>query len=251
MNESQYYKKKVNHPTVEEVNVESLSADLIQIRCEFVVNHQIWLEQHEQLEQDNQLLLLSLFQLLNQNANAQNRIRQLVIDNQCDVLTQTLNRNIMLDRITHAISLAKRQHNRLAILFIDLDHFKPINDRLGHGAGDTVLQEVSTRLTATIRESDAISRHGGDEFLILLNDVKHIEDAKAFAAKLVDILKRPYQLTTGQVTLSGSVGIAIYPDDAENVAALINAADAAMYRAKKQGGGRVGYTQNGNVIIHV
>nr|WP_277603566.1 GGDEF domain-containing protein [Bowmanella dokdonensis] len=157
-------------------------------------------------------------------------------DGQCDALTQTLNRSIMLDRIRQAISIAKRQHSLFALLFIDLDNFKPVNDQYGHEAGDQVLQQVSIRLRAAIRDSDAISRHGGDEFLLLLNNVTNKHDVSLFAVKMAHLLAQPYQLANHSVSLSASIGMAIFPHHGDNAQALISHADTAMYRAKQQGG---------------
>ena len=127
---------------------------------------------------------------------------------------------------------------RFALLFIDLDRFKPVNDQYGHAAGDAVILQVCERLTAAVRDSDAISRHGGDEFLLLLNDITDNEAATVFANKLVQVLAQPYQIEGRSVLLSASIGIAIYPDHCNSAKALISYADAAMYRAKQQGGSR-------------
>ena len=214
-------------------------AELVRMRCEVLLQHRLWSQNQQQLEQHNRLLLLALLQAGALNISVQAELQQLTVDSQCDALTQTLNRSTMHDRIGQAISLAKRQHSQFAVLFIDLDKFKPINDQYGHAAGDAVLQQVSRRLQTAIRDSDAISRHGGDEFLLLLNNIKHQSDASVFASKLLLLLAEPYPLAQGTATVSASIGIAQFPVDGDSVQALICHADAAMYRAKQQGGAGV------------
>ncbi|MBZ9613330.1 GGDEF domain-containing protein [Rheinheimera maricola] len=220
--------------SVLKLQLESQQAELIRVHCEVMLQRSIWGRQQQQLQQDNQLLLFSLIQAGVLNVTTLARLQQLTQDSQCDALTQTLNRTTMLDRISQAISMAKRQQHGFALLFLDLNNFKPINDQYGHAAGDAVLQQVSARLQAAIRDSDAVSRHGGDEFLLLLNNIKHAKDAGLFAAKLAVQLAQPYQLEQGVVSLSASIGIACYPADADTAKALICHADAAMYRAKRQ-----------------
>lgn len=220
--------------TVLQLHNDSQQAELVRIRCEVTLQHNIWRLQQQQVLQDNQLLLLALLHAGRVNASTQAQLQQLTQDSQYDALTQTLNRSIMQDRIGQAISLATRQHSAFALLFIDLDNFKPVNDRFGHAAGDAVLQQVSARLTDAIRDSDAVSRHGGDEFLLLLNNTKHQRDASVFADKLSRILAQPYPLPQGCVALSASIGIACFPADGNNVQTLINHADAAMYRIKQR-----------------
>jgi diguanylate cyclase (GGDEF)-like protein len=221
-----------------QLHFEALSAEMVRIRCEVLLQHNIWHQQQQQLQQDKALLSVALLQTSALHASTQDKLQRLEEHGERDVLTQTLNRDIMLDRISHAISLAKREQSQFALLFIDLDNFKPINDQFGHAAGDAVLQQVSARLTSAIRDSDALSRHGGDEFLLLLNNTKSPQDISAFTAKIVHMLAEPYQLACTTVSSSASVGVAVFPADGDNAAALINVADAAMYRAKQQGGNR-------------
>lgn len=215
---------------------DSQQAELIRMRCEVLLQQQIWNHSQQQLQQHNRLLLAALLQAGALNVSVQAELQQLTLDSQCDALTQTLNRNTMHDRIGQAISLAKRQRSQFAVLFIDLDNFKPINDLHGHAAGDAVLQQVSRRLQSAVRDSDAVSRHGGDEFLLLLNNIKHKPDASFFATKLQQLLAEPYQLDHVTVAVSASIGIAQYPADGNSAQTLIGYADAAMYRVKQQGG---------------
>ncbi|MDR6984798.1 diguanylate cyclase (GGDEF)-like protein [Rheinheimera pacifica] len=239
MNEPQYANPQLLRNTMLQLNFEALSAEMVRMRCEVILQQNIWFRQQQRLVQHNQLLLLTLMQTVSQNANTQTKLQQVSLESQYDVLTKTLNRSVMLDRISQAISLSKRQQSRFALLFIDLDQFKPVNDQYGHAAGDAVLLQVSARLTAAVRDSDAVSRHGGDEFLLLLNDIKDSQAATLFANRLVQALAQPYQIAGASVSLSASIGIALYPEHSHSANTLINYADAAMYRAKQQGGGRV------------
>lgn len=225
--------------TILELLKDKQQAELIKIRCEMMLQRGMWNKQQQQLQHDNQLLSLALLQAGAQNVSAQAQLQQLTMDCQRDALTQVLNRTIMLDRINQAVSLARRQQSSFSLLFIDLDKFKAINDQHGHAAGDAVLQQVGHRLSNAIRDSDAISRHGGDEFLVLLNNTKTNQDVSVFTNKLIQLLEQPYTLTTGDVSLSASIGTAHFPADGNSAAALISHADAAMYRVKYRGGGSV------------
>lgn len=154
---------------------------------------------------------------------------------QRDALTDTPNRTLMLDRLEGAIAMARRRGTHAAVLFLDLDDFKQINDSLGHAAGDAVLQLVARRLEAVVRESDTVSRHSGDEFLVLLAEVAQPSDAVLTASKLLAALAEPCQVSDRVLQLSASVGIALYPEDGEDAATLIGRADTAMYRIKREG----------------
>ena len=151
-----------------------------------------------------------------------------------DPLTGLPNRALLLDRLAHAISNAKRHGNRVALLFLDLDHFKQINDSFGHAAGDRALQLVADSLSALVRETDTVSRYGGDEFLVLLSEVSQAGDAAVIAEKVNVALAAHGRIDGHAVCLSASIGISIYPEDGEDADALIDHADAAMYRAKAQ-----------------
>ena len=156
---------------------------------------------------------------------------------QYDELTGAPNRALMFDRLQGAITLAQRRATRLAVLFVDLDGFKRINDTLGHAVGDEVLQLATQRFQAVVRESDTVSRHSGDEFLVLLAEISQGSDAAQVAAKMLSSLAEPAGVGPHSVLLSASVGIAIYPEDGTDPATLIGRADAAMYRAKRRGPG--------------
>ena len=156
-----------------------------------------------------------------------------------DPLTGLPNRALLLDRFAQAIATAKRRVARMALLFVDLDDFKQINDQLGHVAGDEALQQVALRLGQSIREADTVSRYGGDEFVILLTEVSQAADAALIAAKLLAALGQPLRVGDRDLRMTASIGISVYPDDGQTIEALIGHADAAMYRAKRQGPGRV------------
>ncbi len=167
---------------------------------------------------------------------ALDELQRLTLASQRDALTSLPNRALMRDRIDTAILTAQRHHTQLALLFVDLDHFKHINDTLGHAVGDEVLQLVARRIESVVRHSDTVSRHSGDEFLVLLCDVAQRAGVAGIAAKLLDALAGPGQIGAHLVNMSASVGIAIYPDDGNTADQLIMHADAAMYQAKRGGG---------------
>lgn len=154
-----------------------------------------------------------------------------------DHLTGLPNRTLFADRLERAIRLAKRGGNVFSLLYIDLDNFKDVNDRLGHQAGDQLLQVAADRLLRCVRESDAVSRQGGDEFLALLIDCSDAA-GNLCAQKIVDALSAPYVIDGKDLLLSATVGVALYPSDATDARSLIRAADTAMYRAKCAGRGR-------------
>ena len=152
-----------------------------------------------------------------------------------DELTGLPNRLLFAARLESAVVRAKRHGQRVALLFIDLDRFKTINDTLGHACGDRLLERVSQRLLACVREEDTVARLGGDEFTVLLSEVTRINDAGRVAQKILDSLVVPFDIDDQQIVTSASIGISIYPDNAKGAEDLVRAADAAMYRAKEQG----------------
>ena len=155
-----------------------------------------------------------------------------------DSLTGLPNRNLILDRIQHAIEHATRRNQRLAALFIDLDRFKQVNDSLGHDAGDFLLLEIARRLKGALRVDDTVGRLAGDEFIVLIEELGDAEHLKALAQKITEEVDRPVDINGNQVSVSASVGIAMYPDHANNPAELIKAADIAMYHSKSAGRNR-------------
>jgi diguanylate cyclase (GGDEF)-like protein/PAS domain S-box-containing protein len=152
-----------------------------------------------------------------------------------DVLTHLPNRKLFTDRLRHALTHAKRAGKSVAVMFIDLDHFKTINDTLGHTAGDELLLEMAKRLGECVREDDTVARLGGDEFTIILADLRQPEDALSVAQKILDTVQQPVVVGGTPVVSSASIGIALYPVDGTDADTLLRNADSAMYRAKEAG----------------
>jgi diguanylate cyclase (GGDEF)-like protein/PAS domain S-box-containing protein len=154
---------------------------------------------------------------------------------QHDFLTNLPNRVLLNDRIAQGIALAERLGTHLAVLFVDLDDFKQINDSLGHSIGDKLLQSVARRLSACVRRSDTVSRQGGDEFALLVSEAKGAEHAALTAERVVAALAAPHSIEGLELNVTASIGISTYPDDASDAATLIEHADTAMYQAKEKG----------------
>ncbi|HJW54303.1 MAG TPA: EAL domain-containing protein, partial [Burkholderiaceae bacterium] len=152
-----------------------------------------------------------------------------------DLLTELPNRMLVQDRFNQAIAYADRSHSKVALLFLDLDNFKTINDSLGHMMGDNLLKEVAHRLIECARETDTISRQGGDEFLILLPSLPNAEAATPVLEKLINRLSDPYIIAGNELTTSASIGVTFYPDDGNDFESLLKKSDIAMYRAKESG----------------
>jgi diguanylate cyclase (GGDEF)-like protein len=158
-----------------------------------------------------------------------------------DPLTNLPNRRLFRDRLEQGIRLALRGKTALALLFIDLDHFKEVNDTLGHQRGDELLAEAARRIRICVRDSDTVARLGGDEFTVILGEVEDLGSVAGIAQKILTALDQPYQLGKEQAFVSGSVGIAIYPHDASDAMGLLKKADHAMLAAKQQGRNRFSY----------
>lgn len=152
-----------------------------------------------------------------------------------DTLTCLPNRNLLQDRINQVLTHLKRNRGISAVLFIDLDHFKSINDTLGHDAGDLLLKEAALRLVETVRSDDTVARQGGDEFIVLLPDIAQPQDAELVAQKLLTALTSPFHIEDRELFISASIGIAIYPVDGKDVDTLLKNSDIAMYHAKERG----------------
>ena len=169
------------------------------------------------------------------HSHLQNENQTLAHQASHDSLTGLPNRAFFEGRLNRSVRNAARQQDHLALLFLDSDHFKQINDTLGHAVGDEVLISVADRVRAQLREHDLVARLGGDEFAVLLTPLQSREDAELIAEKIVASMKLPVQLDSGRsIATSLSVGIAYYPDDGADPASLLNAADAAMYQAKRK-----------------
>jgi diguanylate cyclase (GGDEF)-like protein/PAS domain S-box-containing protein len=149
-----------------------------------------------------------------------------------DTLTGLPNRNVLIDRLNLAIERANRYQQVLSVLFIDLDKFKPVNDSLGHACGDALLKVVAQRLLGCVRSSDTVCRYGGDEFVVLLPDISHEDDARHCAGKIIAAMERPFDVSGHRVRIGASIGIANWPGTARDAETLIKCADQAMYRAK-------------------
>jgi len=191
--------------------------------------------QAAQLLEANENLVLAVLRARSDAETATMALSEASHSGEFDTLTQLPNRVLLHDRFTQAIANARRRHARLALMFLDLNNFKQINDTLGHAMGDKVLQLVATRLQSAVRAADTVSRHGGDEFVILLSEVTEPADAGVIALKILSALGAPSRVGDHVVRLTASIGICIYPDDGHDPDVLIDRADAAMYRAKSQG----------------
>lgn len=163
------------------------------------------------------------------------RLRQQATE---DALTGLPNRRLLLDRFTVAKAKANRRHEKVALLFLDLDEFKIINDSLGHSAGDAVLLELARRLKTVVREEDTLARFGGDEFIVLVAGLKERDEVSVFAPKILESIEKPVSVGDREFQLTASLGISIYPDDGSNAGDLLRKADIAMYRAKEFGGSK-------------
>jgi diguanylate cyclase (GGDEF)-like protein len=152
-----------------------------------------------------------------------------------DPLTELPTRRLFDDRLSLAITHARRNKQMLAVMFLDLDKFKDINDTLGHAMGDQLLKSLGERLRSSLREEDTVARMGGDEFILLLSEITRREDVTTLARKVLESIREPLTLDGHELLATTSIGIAFYPNDGEDAETLLKNADAAMYRAKEQG----------------
>jgi len=200
----------------------------------------------EDLKQANELLEAQVTQRTSELKSANDKLRldleerkrvELSIRHMAhhDALTGLPNRTLFRDRLTHAMAQADRYHQRLAVLFLDLDRFKAINDTLGHNVGDQLLKIAAERLRSCVRDCDTVARLGGDEFTVIVDDIMEVQDAAVVAQKILDILSQPFNLHGHEVFISVSIGITLYPTDDESADNLLRNADSAMYRAKEYG----------------
>jgi diguanylate cyclase (GGDEF)-like protein len=162
----------------------------------------------------------------------QDRLRHLAFH---DVLTGLPNRQLFYDRIHQSLALSRRHNQMMAVMFFDLDRFKNINDTLGHDVGDMLLIEVANRLLACIRKSDTVARMGGDEFTAVLNEVENIDQVRKVANKILKSLAKKFHLDQHSITVTSSIGVAIFPKDGNNMESLTKHADIALYQAKGAG----------------
>jgi diguanylate cyclase (GGDEF)-like protein len=169
-----------------------------------------------------------------QNADLLDHVRHQAMH---DPLTDTPNQRLFADRTNAALSIARRAGETVALLYLDLDQFKVVNDTQGHAVGDRLLQEVAARLRSALRDSDTLARIGGDEFVALLPRLPDASGAERAAEKLSAQMSEPFVIAGDEFVMSASIGIAVYPEDGEDFESLLHGADAAMYRAKKAGPG--------------
>lgn len=204
-----------------------------------LLNYQLTLEQTvaartRELSETNKILVNEI----NERRRIQSNLKHLAHH---DALTNLPNRLLLDARLNHAIERAKRSNLQVAVLFIDLDHFKTINDSLGHEVGDKLLISISKRLVNCIREDDTVARLGGDEFIIIIEQLHDISDLDALLKKIMQVTSETISIDDHDLTTSASIGISIYPDDGNNAEQLMRNADAAMYHAKENGRHRYHY----------
>ena len=152
-----------------------------------------------------------------------------------DELTGLPNRRLFVDRLKHGLARAARHKSGMAVLFIDLDDFKPVNDRYGHQAGDELLKQVAARMDLCLREEDTVARQGGDEFVVMLTTISNENEALAVAEKLLAALHHPFQIEGHTINVGASIGVSLFPQQGETAEQLLKKADAAMYAAKTAG----------------
>jgi diguanylate cyclase (GGDEF)-like protein len=152
-----------------------------------------------------------------------------------DALTGLPNRTLFSDRLTVAMAQARRFNERVAVVILDLDKFKSVNDNLGHKVGDLLLKAVANRLNAILRKSDTVARMGGDEFLLVLSDFVDIDNVEMVARKIVEAFRKPFIIDSQLLSVTTSIGVAIYPEDGEDSDSLVKRSDIAMYYAKRKG----------------
>ncbi|MEW5726357.1 MAG: diguanylate cyclase [Pseudomonadota bacterium] len=199
-----------------------------------------------ELRQGRSRMFTAILRDISERKENEDRIRRLAHH---DSLTGLPNRNLLTDRMNHALARVKRHGGRMAVLYVDLDRFKPINDTLGHEAGDAVLREVADRLTACVRGSDTVARVGGDEFVVVVEEIGRSSEAALVARKIIDVLSRPIDYQGHKCTIGASVGGALFPDDGETMDDVCKAADVAMYQVKRAGrNGFRFYAQEGRAM---
>lgn len=213
-----------------ELQLAALQAEIAEARCE----HRL-LVAHDARAENVRLTAENL--AANQVAETAHAALEVAIKaSQTDVLTGLPNREVLWDRLAHDLALARRQGQRLAVYFLDIDGFKQVNDEFGHAAGDLLLQHTARVLLATVRASDTVCRLGGDEFVILASAVRR-EDAEQVAVKIGQALAVPALIAGHTLSVSASIGYSLFPDDADAPGVLVHKADEAMYRRKRGGHG--------------
>jgi len=186
----------------------------------------------DQMELRGQKILLTTARDITERKRTEEQLAYMATH---DPLTGLPNRMLFNDRLTVALAHAQRNRQKLAVVLLDLDHFKDVNDTLGHSVGDKLLQAVGERLTSLLRKSDTIARMGGDEFMLILPEIARVEDTARVAQKVLESFREPFVFDGHEARITTSIGIAIYPNDGEDADTLMRDADVAMYRAKAQG----------------
>jgi diguanylate cyclase (GGDEF)-like protein len=192
-----------------------------------------------QLLEANENLVVAAVHSQTMTEAAEHATVQMSLKAERDFLTGLPNRALLTDRLAQSIALAQRHRKRVVLMYLDLDDFKDVNDSLGHAVGDQLLQSIAKRLEACVRSSDTVSRHGGDEFIVLLSEVEAAHDAARAAEKLLKVLAEPHLIGDHRLDVTLSIGISLYPDDGSDGDTLLVSADTAMYHAKR--GGRNNY----------
>lgn len=169
---------------------------------------------------------------ITERKNMEERMRHMA---HYDPLTELPNRALITDRLQQAVAKSRRDKTHMAVMFLDLDKFKPVNDTLGHEVGDLLLKQVAKRLQGCVRASDTVARIGGDEFIVLLNTIDQRQDAAIVAEKMLHALCQPFEVAGHSVEISCSIGVSVYPEQGEDEKLLLINADIAMYHAKKNG----------------
>ena len=230
--------------------VESMRSVLVRLLQDVVVaEKRLGSSELAQLVEANEQLVVAALRDQTDTENAVLALTETSRKAELDPLTQLPNRVLLLDRFALAMTMARRRSARLALLYVDIDNFKHINDTLGHGVGDEVLKHVAHCLSASVREADTVSRQGGDEFVILLTEVSQHADAVRVAEKVIAALAAPQIISGHVMQLTASIGISVYPDHGDEAETLVEMADAAMYRAKRQGLG--GYRLHGQAATGI
>jgi diguanylate cyclase (GGDEF)-like protein len=188
-----------------------------------------------QLREANEHLVIATVRAQTMTEVAEQATLQMSYMAKHDFLTGLPNRYLLTDRLAQSIALARRHGKKVALLYLDLDHFKHINDSLGHAVGDQLLQSAAKRLQACVRLSDTVCRQGGDEFVVLLAEVQAVQDAHLAAEKLIKAMAEPHLIGSHRLHVTLSIGISLYPDHGQDVETVVKNADIAMYHAKRSG----------------
>jgi diguanylate cyclase len=188
-----------------------------------------------QLLEANEHLVVAAIHSQTMTEVAEQATMQMSFKAERDFLTGLPNRALLADRLAQSITLARRHGKRVALMYLDLDNFKDINDSLGHSVGDQLLQSTAKRLQGCVRHSDTVSRQGGDEFVVLLSEVEAVQDAARAAEKLIKAMTAPHLIGSHRLNVTLSIGISLYPDDGADAEAVLTNADTAMYHVKRNG----------------